>query len=87
MNCILDQVWTNLDWNRKFNSPVTDDPAEGKIIYVWYADKPNEVAEAAQVLATLEEETEVVVRSAYYAEYSRSAALTIIETNWSEIDN
>jgi len=89
MNCTLrlDQLWDNLDWNRKFNSPVTNDPAEGgKIIHVWYA-KPEDIAEAAEVLSSLEEETDEVVRSGYYAEYSSGPALTIIETNWDEIDN
>jgi hypothetical protein len=83
----LDQVWDNLDWNRKFfNSPVTDDPAEGKIIHVWRTN-PEDIAEAAEVLFSLEEETDEVVRSAYYAQYSSGPAITIIETNWNEIDN
>jgi hypothetical protein len=74
----LDQIFEKLDWNRKFQQPLTDEP-NGRILYVWYEDKPSGVKEAAAILAGLQEEGDGVVRAAYYAQYSRCAALTVVE--------
>lgn len=77
----LEQVWNALNWDRKFeHSTPTDD-----IAHVWHSYSAKEVAEAKQVLETLQEEEElengtILIRSAHLGNWSSGEAIVICES-------
>lgn len=78
----LEQVWDNLEWDRKFehSTPRAD------ILYAWHAYSRAEISEAKEILANLPEEEELeegrfVVRSAHLGSYSDGQTIVICESD------
>ena len=75
----LEQVWTCINWERKF---LGHPSLEHEIVVTFSANHADEVAAAKKYFASTKEETEELVRTSFLVSYSSGEHIVVTESSF-----